>query len=299
MISYETYEIPFSSPKEASSLSLKLKADFLRAAENRKNKTVLYFHGGGLLCGGRRDLPSVYQTMFLNNGYDLLAFDYPLAPEYSVSSIRKACLFCAGWFLDHYSDILGLSSSDYFLFGRSAGAYLSVMTAASVCGTKEVPQAYKKPLGLLLFYGYYSLLVPEFAKENGYYKSSFPPVRREDALLAAENSPIFDMPNSPRMLLYIYARQTGEWTSFLGSDEDLTASSLSEEELRSLPPAFLTASSMDQDVPFGISKRMSRLIPGSRFFPVYNLEHDFDRDTAKAEGRQAYEECFRWMESVL
>ena len=59
-----------------------------------------------------------------------------------------------------------------------------------------------------------------------------------------------------------------------------------------------TASSGDQDVPFRESKQMARKIPRSQFFPVYYLEHDFDRDTTKPEGMQAYRAALAWLKDV-
>ena len=41
---------------------------------------ILYFHGGGLLYGSREDLPMLHISRLTQAGYEILAFDYPLAP---------------------------------------------------------------------------------------------------------------------------------------------------------------------------------------------------------------------------
>ncbi|RGY97167.1 alpha/beta hydrolase [Clostridium sp. AM58-1XD] len=302
----DTYTISFSG--------LSLEADFYPASGIRRNKTILYFHGGGLLCGSRKDLPVRYLNLFLADGYDFLAFDYPLAPESTVPQIIEACQACLSWFLDGWQKLPGLTSPEYILFGRSAGAYLALMTAYALSQADvheavrdsvlvdvqaNIQKNFRAPLGLLLFYGYHGLKEPEFSRENAYYQTSFATVTRNDAFLAVKNSPDLDTLKSPRLLLYLYARQSGSWTSLLGSPEELASCSLSPEQLVGLPPAFLTASSTDHDVPFRISKTMSRKIPRSRFYPVYNLDHDFDSDTTQPEGRKAYEECLKWMDETI
>lgn len=300
-----THTIPVLFPEDCEeTFPLNVEADFYKtenisSSSVRKNKTVLYFHGGGLLCGSRKDLPSLYRDMFLKEGYDFLAFDYPLAPEHSVSQIVDSCLTCVKWFSEHYEDILGLESPDYILFGRSSGAYLAVQTAyRTAAGQMAGSKSMASPSALLLFYGYHSLKEQEFSKESLYYKTTYPPVSEEEAFQSVKNSPDFDSLKSPRVLMYLYARQTGAWTELLGKEKEVLGCSLSDEHLTELPPAFLTASSTDNDVPFRISKSMSRKIPGSKFYPVYNLEHEFDQNTFIPEGRKAYEECLNWMEGI-
>lgn len=288
----DSYKIPITL---SSGDVLMAEADLYKADPAKisyKNTAVIYFHGGGLLFGSRKDLPELYRDMFLNAGYDFLAFDYPLAPEHSISQITDSCCQLLRWFFSNYQEILSLESSRYILFGRSAGAYLALQTAFyTVCQKEEI----LSPCALLLFYGYPGFSEEEFFKENRYYQAKFPPISRETAFQAAKQRPDFDTEKSPRVLLYVYARQTGRWVDLVGTEDELEQHSLSPQQLSSLPPAFLTASSMDHDVPFRLSKSMARQIPGSKFYPVYNLEHDFDQDTSVPEGKAAYEECLRWL----
>lgn len=275
---------------------IKLHADVHCARGNGRHAAfVLYFHGGGLLCGTRDDMPSQYLEMFTARGYNVYCFDYPLAPESAIGQIHQAALSCLKWFLER-------EAGPYYLLGRSAGAYLALYLAhtARLLGLPA-------PVGILSFYGYPGLLAPEFSTPSAYYQKFLTmDASIVDRLTDQRGGHVTYGPLKDRYLLYVYARQTGKWLELLlgrrantgqaGTDPDSPARySLTPEDLALLPPAFLTASSTDQDVPFGVSKRMARQIPGSCFHPVYNLEHDFDRDTGRPEGREAYARALEWM----
>lgn len=278
----ETYELTLED-------TLVLHADFHRAVPPRKGKAVLYFHGGGLLCGTRDDLPLLYIREFTAQGYDLICFDYPLAPESPLAEIHRAVYGCLKWFLANKERVLRTGENGYFLFGRSAGAYLALMLANKI-RCEGLPM----PTGILSFYGYSGFDIPEFSKPNKHYIKFLPADKSVVERVTRKSGRVVTYgPLQERYLLYIYARQTGTWISLLGETEQF---SLSPESLALLPPTFLTASSTDPDVPFGVSKYMARAIPQSRFYPVYNLEHDFDRDTSRPEGPAVYKMAVRWME---
>ena len=77
--------------------NLTLRADIHLATAARRERVVLYFHGGGLLCGTRDDLPLPYIRELNAQGYDLICFDYPLAPESSLAEIHEAVYGCLTW----------------------------------------------------------------------------------------------------------------------------------------------------------------------------------------------------------
>ncbi len=204
-----------------------------------------------------------------------------------------------------------------FLLGRSAGAYLALTTASRL--TKSITPS-TKPAGILSFYGYHTFDIPEFQKISpAYAKLPKIPERIVTQLThgsypaAAESYQqhvtgdfketnrqlLTEDPKETRYSIYIYARQTGRWPEFLGSPEDISHCSLTAEDLVQLPPAFFTASTGDQDVPFCTSKYMASKVPGSVFKPVYYLEHDFDRNVKRKEGIQIYEAAICWMDRLL
>ena len=51
---------------------------------------IIYFHGGGLLYGRRKDLPRPHLNTLTQAGYAIIAFDYPLAPA---AKLEMICAF--------------------------------------------------------------------------------------------------------------------------------------------------------------------------------------------------------------
>lgn len=247
---------------------------------------LFYLHGGGLVFGTSGDLPVLYRDMFLSAGYDLYLLDYPLAPESPLTEILDAVHASVRYLLAQ------AENKPYFLFGRSAGAYLALMEARRLSGSAQIPA------GVLSFYGYRGFLLPEFNRPAPAY-TRLPAVDPETVRRLTGGSWLTEGPMAWRYSIYVYARQTGTWPAFLGAPEILSRCSLTDEDLAQLPPGFFTASTGDQDVPFRESKQLAARVPGSRFLPVYYLEHDFDRDTTKKEGPQAYREAIAWMDSRL
>lgn len=258
-----------------------------------RHVAVLYLHGGGLLYGERDDLPAPYIRAFTGKGYTLFCMDYPLAPEVSLSAIHAAVL--DGWCSLMQEEFTARGIDRYFLFGRSAGAYLSLLLAKHLRARPEVPA----PVGILDFYGYYDICEPSFSAPAPYY-TALPAVPEQVAKNIIGTAPITSGPKALRFSLYVYARQQGLWPALLGAEDTASPdASLSEEDIAQLPPLFITASSADQDVPFRISKTLSRMAPSAVMKPVYYLEHDFDRDTTNPAGTQVYTACLAWMEGLL
>lgn len=253
-----------------------------------RSAAVLYLHGGGLLYGERDDLPRPYLDAFLAEGYTLFCLDYPLAPEAPIGAIHRAVL--EGWLRLLEEELPARGIGRYFLFGRSAGAYLALILAKGLAEREVL-----RPAGVLDFYGYYDM-ADDFVTAPSAYYNTLPEVPRRLVERFFGGEPVTSGPKLRRFSLYIYARQKGAWKELLGGSavED-PAWSLSPEDIRALPPLFITASSGDQDVPFRVSKALSRQAPRAVMKPVYYLEHDFDRDTGNPEGMRVYRECLEWM----
>jgi acetyl esterase len=98
-----------------------------------------------------------------------------------------------------------------------------------------------------------------------------------------------------RFTLYVKSRQEGTWIKNLCKKEDLLKYALDDEKLKSLPPPILAAATLDPDVPYKMSKKLSRLIPNSRLITIYEEIHDFDRDINKDTGILIYDEILKWL----
>ncbi|WP_288221187.1 alpha/beta hydrolase fold domain-containing protein [uncultured Clostridium sp.] len=276
--------------------NITLNMTLYKSRKDRKNVTILYFHGGGLLYGVRDDLPKIYVNQFLDAGYDLLLLDYPLAPESNIDTILNSSLDEIQYFLDNYNILFNLSSNDFILFGRSAGAYLSLMMCNMLINNNK-----KMPLALISLYGYSRLDEVEFNTPNKYYLK-LPKVSYENFSNIISSHPITYGPMSERFSLYIKVRQDGNWTKVLLNEdslEDLSKYSINDDNLRKFPPTFLAAATSDPDVPYRISKKLSKTIPNSKLITIYDEVHDFDRDTNNNSGIDTYNKIINWLHTEI
>lgn len=270
-----------------------ISADVHPACGNGK-AAILYFHGGGLFYGERSDLPAPYIEAITRRGYHLICLDYLLAPESPLEQIHASVDRAMEWFLSTREKTLGLGKCPFVLFGRSAGAYLALTLAHRLA-----LQGGERPLALMPFYGYHSLSHPFFFNPNSHY-CMLPPIRSEGLPDLRGAEPISSAPMDSRFFLYIYARQQGAWLQMLSAGPDeIDRFSVPDGELGLLPPAFLTASTADHDVPFSFSKKLSLKIPGSCFLPVLGLEHDYDRDPGLPESQELYRRCLDWLDAQI
>lgn len=273
---------------------------------------IFYLHGGGLLYGERDDLPKPYINQFLDAGYTLVCADYPLCPEATLADLFDS--LAATWRSEVAARVEAGEFAGYFLFGRSAGAYLSLLLARHINGLGD---AVPRPLGILDFYGYYDLLDRAFFEPAKAY-ATLPEVSREQVgrIAGARGEVVTSGPKPLRYALYVHARQhPGAWLELMGlqdgedaaADADAVAEkdpaspatwSLSKEDIAALPPLFITASSGDEDVPMRISKTLMRLAPVAKSVWAYYLPHDFDRDTSDTTGMDVYKKALAWMEGL-
>ena len=271
---------------------------------------IIYVHGGGFLYGERDDLPRPYLDLMCAAGHTVLALDYPLAPECPL----EACVDATTRAVAHLvrTRLSELGCTRYVLFGRSAGAYLVLAVGARLCGDSagcgeacgggrpvaaELPPI-PAPSGILDFYGYHDLTAPFVWEPSGHYAAM--PAVSADLVAHMADAPgsvvVTSAPKATRYGLYLYARQTGRWGELLGLDAEAAQRlSLSPADIAVLPPVFLAASTGDNDVPFGQSKALARAASDATMYTVYYLDHDFDRDTTRPEGRTAYERALAWL----
>lgn len=273
--------------------NIKLNVNLHRAKNNRKNITILYFHGGGLLYGVRDDLPEIYINTFLNSGYDFLALDYPLAPESKLDIILKSAYEFLFFSIKNLDKFFALKNNNYVLFGRSAGAYLCFMMCDMLIKNKAL-----MPIAIISLYGYANLDEVEFNAPSKYY-NKLASVSDESIKKIISDSPVTYAPMNLRFSLYTKARQEGSWIKQLCGKEDPSKYSLDDEKIKAFPPAILAAATLDPDVPYKITKKLSKLIPNSYLITIYREVHDFDRDVNDELGKLTYEEIIKWLEDRI
>ncbi len=271
--------------------NIKLHMDLHRTINNRKNITILYFHGGGLLYGTRDDLPEIYITKFLDAGYDFLALDYPLAPETKLELILKSVFETLLFYLNNSDKVFELKNNKYVLFGRSAGAYLCFMLCNKLISSHSA-----MPLAMISLYGYTRLDETQFNTPSKYYNklAKIP----DDAIeKIITDTPITYGPMNLRFSLYIKARQEGSWIEVLCGKEPPANYSLDSQTLKTFPPTILVAATLDPDVPYKVTKTLSKQLPNTHLITIYKEAHDFDRALDDESGRLAYDEIIQWLET--
>ncbi|WP_019239427.1 MULTISPECIES: alpha/beta hydrolase [Enorma] len=282
------------------------------AAGRDRHIAVFYLHGGGLLYGERDDLPAPYVRAITDAGYTLVCADYPLCPEAALPEVVDA--IARTWYEAVGRRVEAGELTGYFLFGRSAGAYLSLVLARELrrggiergTGDDGAPnvRALPQPLGILDFYGYYDLTDRAFREPARAY-TALPEVTRATAEAMVRPAPLTSGPKPLRYSLYVYARQhEGAWLELMGLDGSAAertaeAWSLSAEDIAQLPPLFIAASTGDEDVPLRASKTLARTAPRATMKTVYYLPHDFDRDLTNPAGMEAYRSALSWMDGLV
>lgn len=248
-------------------------ASFYMSKHVKPKAVLLYFHGGGLLYGDRNDLPNSHIEKFCQNHYAIIAFNYKLAPKYKLPEIISDVVSSINWYIGNRHEFFK-ADIPYFLWGRSAGAYLCLMAA------REKYQ--ENPRGILSYYGYGFLEDLWATTPNSYY-SKFPKLDKNlinDILNQSDES------INNRYALYVHARQSGTWLSLI-YDQPIKYLLLKYslrvfDNSMDYPPVFLTHSFYDPDVPCSESKSINELLPNSELFLVSSDVHDFDRHEEKS-----------------
>lgn len=233
---------------------------------------ILYFHGGGLLYGNREDLPERHLETLTGAGYAIIAFDYPLAPAAKLDMILEDVCESVNDYIDHPAHYLNTDDSlplPFFVWGRSAGAYLCLIMAA--CGKLK-----QKPAGILSYYGYGFLSDNWFNSPSNYYNSL--PAVPESCLNAIPQEIHTNGDLHTHYSVYVYARQTGLWKSlFYEGREKFFFLDYSLRVHDKLPcPVFCAHSISDTDVPYSEFLELCGKYNAKRFIVSKNM-HDFDR----------------------
>lgn len=226
-----------------------------------KRAQVLYFHGGGLLYGNREDLPQRHIETLTESGISIAACDYPLAPAVKIDEILEDV--CAT--IRETAD----GSLPYFLWGRSAGAYLCLLAAVS----GRIPA----PAGVISYYGYGLLCDHWFQSPSRFYKK-LPEVTAE-CLDGLKETVRMEGALDTHYSAYVYARQTGQWLNMIyEGKEKLFYLYYTLRTCKTFPyPLFCAHSTQDPDVPYEEFLVMTQRFEAKRFVAV-GPEHDFDRD---------------------
>lgn len=233
---------------------------------------ILYFHGGGLVMGSRKDLPRYHIERLTSSGYPILSFDYRLAPEANFDQILSDVLDGIEYFINN-KEKLGFKDLPYFLWGRSAGAYLALLAFSKGLSLK--------PQGIISFYGYGFTVDSWYNKPSQFYLK-YPKLDEKNIRFSVENTYISSAIIQKRFPLYLYSRQSGKWLDIItgGKEEEFLKkhSFLNLPAKINFPPTLLVHATGDGDVPYEESQNLSSIIKNSSLLTFHLDEHDFDRN---------------------
>lgn len=247
---------------------------------------IIYLHGGGFVFGNNDDLPSYHIKKINGAGYNILSFNYPLSPESSFDTIIDYVIST----INTYAEDMDLP---YFLWGRSAGAYLSLFAPS-----KELIKA---PNGVISYYGYGLLAEDWYSSPSDYYLK-YSSVDYDSVKNLIQEKPILSSPSNPRFLLYLYTRQKGKWLETLSpisTQAFLEKFSLRDEDFSKYPPVLLAHNTRDNDVPYQESLLLSEKIKQSKLLSFTSPEHDFDKNTASIDTRKLIKETIRFLDENI
>ncbi len=283
---------------------VKKEATIYRDEQVKPRSAILYLHGGGLIFGSRDDLPSYHLKRLTEEGHVVIATDYLLAPVTKLEDILSDLEESLASLLDQVADHLG-NDLPYFIWGRSAGAFLSLYLAGK--GRLAQPVA-----GVVSFYGYAFMVDDWYRSKNAYFNKTYP---------ALDASWLDQLPDEPRvegdlrdaMGAYVYARQTGKWKDIItgdeGSDPLISLIKPSEDidflqayslrDLEEFPvPLFIAHATGDFDVPYTEFIALEKKFKPTAF-SVESDEHDFDRNTASDHTTQLMDAMLTFLDDSL
>ena len=99
--------------------------------ENESFKTIIYFHGGGMVEGNKWDAWTLGEH-FSSKGICLVSVEYSLYPNAKFPQYLIEAAHAVKYVFDHIKEYGG-STNDIYISGQSAGAWLTLM----LCFTDE------------------------------------------------------------------------------------------------------------------------------------------------------------------
>lgn len=115
-------------------------AELLVPENSRDNAVIIYFHGGGLICGSAKSSRGYASMLAGESNIPVYTLSYRLAPENKCPAAIDDCILL-------YKEVLQENSDKaVFFIGESGGAYLSLTTAL-----KAKKLGIKLPAGVILY----------------------------------------------------------------------------------------------------------------------------------------------------
>lgn len=260
---------------------------------------IVWWHGGALIAGNRKEIRARHLQAYLAAGYAVVSPDYRLAPETKLPEIATDLSAAFTWVREALPGLHGLDPSRVAAIGHSAGGYLTLLAGAVVRPRLQA---------LVSFYGYGDIIADWYRLPDPCYCQE-PMVSEREARSVVNQTPICTgSPWEPRGRFYLYCRQQGRWPQeVVGFDPETQPEAFAPYcPLRNVdpayPPTLLLHGDKDTDVPYEqsvlMAQELSRLGLPHQLITIANGPHGFDgEDTAEAEA--AFAKVIAFLEERL
>jgi acetyl esterase/lipase len=264
----------------------------------RPTPFVIWIHGGALIFGSRKMLPTNQLERYLARGLGVASIDYRLAPETPLESLVGDVLQAVAWLCEEAPARFQWDATRVGLVGHSAGGYLALMAAS-----RRLPRVQ----AVISFYGYGDIAADWYGKPSPFYCQQ--PMVSEAEALAVVGSTELVQGGDERKKFYLNCRQQGVWASRVAG-----RSPVAEPDYFSpfcpvrlvqadYPPTMLLHGDRDNDVPVEQSIQMARALEAAgaecelRLLP--GEDHAFDLDLNREPARQAFEAALDFLDGHL
>ncbi|MEH7155482.1 alpha/beta hydrolase [Neobacillus drentensis] len=275
-----------------------LKADFYHTKQANA-PVVVYIHGGGLLWGTREEIQMDMVQIYTENGFSVFSIDYRLAPETKLPDIIEDIKDALTWIETEGPKQFSIDPQKIAVVGSSAGAFLALCTGMF---------HHNKPRAIVSFYGYGDI-TGKWATASSKFYSQKAIVPKETAKRLASNQIITEGSVEERFLLYLYARQSGEWIQEITGINPL----IHKEQLdkfcpvqnitKDYPPTLLLHGTKDVDVPYeqSVFMRAALVKQGvtAKLITIPNGEHVFDKDLQNPVVQNALKQVVEFLKKHL
>src|SRR5947208_5360195 len=182
-----------------------IQADVYRFGDDKVRPAVVWIHGGALIVGSRRDVPTQLLDLCKREGFVLISLDYRLAPEVKLPAIASDVRDAFRWLRKEGPRLFQLDPDRVVATGGSAGGYLTLLVGSSVT---------PRPKALVAYWGYGDVDGPWYTTPSAYYRKS-PLLKKEKVSRAVGGKVLTGTTGDTgqaRGLFYRYLRQNGLWT---------------------------------------------------------------------------------------
>ncbi|MBN9523777.1 prolyl oligopeptidase family serine peptidase [bacterium] len=238
---------------------VKVQADVYRADDAAVRPVVVWIHGGALVTGNRKSVPSNLLELCRAEGYALVSIDYRLAPEVKLPEVVADVADALRWVRGAGAKECRLDADRVVVTGGSAGGYLTLMAGAAVR---------PRPTALIAYWGYGDVDGDWYTTPSEFYRRTIPLIAREEAYKGVGGTPITGSEDGvdfkARGRFYHYLRQNGQWTKEVTGFNPATDRTKLDPycPVRNVtaeyPPTLLVHGTEDTDVPYQLSADMAR-----------------------------------------